>query len=70
MSDLDLMEMACDCFARSLQYNTDFLDFINKRQENRFKFPKEVFYKYYNFCEILNNGYYKNNDKIKIKTIL
>ena len=28
MSRIDRMEMACDCFARSLEYGTDFLEFI------------------------------------------
>lgn len=74
MTDLDLMEMACDCFARSLQYKTDFLNFILVRQQNRFKFPDSVFKKYYRYCKILDEGYKKleNNsiiEKTKIKVI-
>lgn len=70
MTELDLMEMACDCFARSLEYGTDFLEFILIRQNNRFKFPEEVFKKYYMYCEILCNEYKKEENKImKKKTI-
>ena len=32
MSELDIMEMACDCHARSKQYNTDLLDYIRNNQ--------------------------------------
>lgn len=70
MTDLDLMEMACDCFARSLQYETDFLNFILVRQENRFKFPNSVFEKYYHYCKILDENYKKNIiEKQKTKVI-
>ena len=41
MSDLDLMEMACDCHARSKQYGTDLLEFIRIQQDIRFHFDKE-----------------------------
>lgn len=62
MSDLDLMEMACDCYARSKQYETDFLDFISTRQINRFKFPTEIYEKFYSYCSILDElG--KNNEQ-------
>ena len=62
MSDLDLMEMACDCYARSKQYETDFLDFISTRQINRFKFPTEIYEKFYCYCSILDElG--KNNEQ-------
>lgn len=71
MTDLDLMEMACDCFARSLQYNTDFLNFIEVRQRERFKFPDELYKKYYNYCCILDSNYKlsKHDDVTKVKTI-
>lgn len=53
MLELDIMEMCCDWYARSLQYNTDFLSFVQTRQENRFKFPKEMFKKIWHYCIIL-----------------
>lgn len=53
MSELDLMEMCCDWKARSLQYETDFLDFVKTRQENRFHFSDKVFQKIWKYCLIL-----------------
>ena len=41
MSELDIMEMACDCHARSKQYHTDLLEFIRVQQDLRFHFDKE-----------------------------
>lgn len=43
MSELDIMEMACDCHARSKQYNTDLLEFIKVQQELRFHFDEQHF---------------------------
>ena len=43
MSELDIMEMACDCHARSKQYKTDLLEFIKAQQMIRFHFDD---YKY------------------------
>ena len=40
MSDMDLLEMACDCNARSMEFGTDLLEFIDIRQKERFRFPK------------------------------
>jgi len=57
MTDLDLMEMACDCSARSMQYGTDLLDFIEVRQNERFHFPEEMYEKYKGYCSILALGY-------------
>lgn len=53
MTDLDLMEMVCDWFARSIQYNTNFMEFVKIRQENRFHFPQDMFDKIYRYCEII-----------------
>ena len=36
MTDIDMLEMACDCHARSKQYGTDLLEYIDKQQEIRF----------------------------------
>ena len=30
MTDIDLLEMACDCHARSKQYGTNLLEYIDK----------------------------------------
>lgn len=53
MSQLDVLEMVCDWYARSIQYNTDFLEFVNVRQKNRFHFDDEFFKKVYEYCEVL-----------------
>lgn len=55
MSRLDVMEMCCDWHARSTQYKTDFLDFVKKRQSNRFHFPGWMFAEIWHYCEILNS---------------
>lgn len=54
MSELDIIEMVCDWYARSMQFKTDFLDFVKTRQETRFHFPKEMFDKILSYCTILN----------------
>ncbi len=56
MTDLDLMEMACDCSARSMQYGTDLLEFIEVRQNERFHFPEDMYQKYKGYCTILALG--------------
>lgn len=56
MSELDIIEMCCDWYARSLQYGTEFLSFIKTRQETRFHFPEEMFEKVLKYCEILDNA--------------
>ena len=55
MSDLDLMEMACDCHARSKQYKTNLLDYINKQQDLRFHFDKRHFYLLKKYCVVLTD---------------
>ena len=54
MSRLDIMEMCCDWHARSTQYKTDFLDFVQKRQADRFHFPDWLFAEIGHYCQILN----------------
>ena len=53
MSDLDLLEMACDCHARSKQYKTNLIEYIDAQQEIRFHFDREHFEKLRNYCLIL-----------------
>ena len=54
MTRLDIMEMVCDWHARSIQYKTDFLDYVIKAQNNRFHFPEWMFAEIYHYCEVLN----------------
>lgn len=53
MSKLDIMEMCCDWHARSMQYGTDLLEFVKKRQEDRFHFPAWMFAEIWHYCEVL-----------------
>lgn len=57
MTELDMLEMICDWHARSIQFGTNFLEFVTTRQENRFHFNKEQFDYIYKYCVILNNLY-------------
>lgn len=54
MSELDILEMVCDWYARSIQYNTNLIEFCETRQENRFHFPKDIYKKIHKYCEIIS----------------
>jgi len=53
MSKLDIMEMCCDWHARSTQYGTNFLEFVEKRQAERFHFPEWMFAEIMHYCKVL-----------------
>ena len=53
MTKLDKMEMCCDWAARAIQYNTNLLEFVEKRQEDRFHFPELIYDEVYHYCKIL-----------------
>lgn len=53
MSKLDIMEMCCDWHARSTQYKTDFLPYVEQRQKNRFHFPEWMFQEIWHYCKVL-----------------
>lgn len=53
MTRIDRMEMVCDWYARAKQYGTDFLDFVQKRQEDRFHFPEAMFDEIFHYCKIV-----------------
>ena len=55
MTRLDLMEMCCDWHARSSQYGTDFLNFVETRQKDRFHFPDWMYAEVIYYCKILAN---------------
>ena len=40
MSELDIMEMACDCHARSKQFKTNLLEYLEAQQRIRFHFDE------------------------------
>ena len=64
MTELDIIEMVCDWFARSLQYGTDFIPFVQERQENRFQFSEKQFTKIMKYC-VLIEELYNNKDSSK-----
>ena len=57
MSRLDVMEMCCDWHARSAQYHTNFMKFVQKRQADRFHFPEWMFSEILHYCEILDSKF-------------
>lgn len=54
MTELDILEMICDWYARSMQYNTNFLEFVYDRQKNRFHFPEQMFKVIENYCILIS----------------
>lgn len=60
MTELDIIEMVCDWFARSLQYNTDFLPFIEERQKVRFNFSTKQYNKIHDYCNLIQSLYNKH----------
>lgn len=43
MTELDIMELACDWCSRSVQFNTDIIEFLEDVQETRFHFPEGIY---------------------------
>ena len=50
MTDLDLMEMACDCHARSKQFGTNLMDFIEVQQEKKYHFNPQDLRRLKHYC--------------------
>ena len=63
MTEIDIMEMACDCHARSIEYSTDLLEFVEIRQKERFNLPQHIYDTYYKYCQILLTN--SKGEKIK-----
>lgn len=55
MNELDIMEMVIDWYARSMQFKTNFKEFVKTRQGNRFCFDEEFFTIVWKYCEIIDN---------------
>lgn len=53
MSKLDIMEMCCDWHARSSQFHTNFLEYVQVQQEKRFHFPEWMFAEIWHYCQVL-----------------
>lgn len=55
MKRIDIMEMCCDWYARSMQKGTDFMKYVKTAQETRFKFPDWMYAEILHYCEVLNS---------------
>lgn len=43
MTTLDIMELCCDWCARSEQFKTDVIEFLQTRQKTQFNFPENIY---------------------------
>lgn len=55
MSRIDRIEMVCDWMARSMQYKSDLLQFVETRQNERFHFSELMYDEVYHYCKILTS---------------
>lgn len=55
MSEVDIVEMVCDWYARSKQYGTDFMSFVNCRQKNRFNFSEDKYKLIEYYCNLIKS---------------
>lgn len=53
MSELDLLEMACDCHARSKQFGSDLIEYIDCQQNIRFNFDDDHLKRLKTYCVAL-----------------
>ena len=53
MNRIDRMEMVCDWMARSIQYKSNLLEFVETRQAERFHFPELMYDEIYHWCKVL-----------------
>ena len=53
MDEIDILEMVCDWYARSLQFESDFMEFVNKIPQERFGFDDEFFARIKKYCDVL-----------------
>lgn len=53
MTRQNRQEAACDWCARSLQYGTDLVDFVQARQQDRFHFPEDIYDEFLGYCKTL-----------------
>lgn len=55
MTRIDRYEFVCDCYARSLQYGTEIIEFMETRQKTRFNFPEIMFDEIMHTCKIVKS---------------
>lgn len=56
MTEIDIMEMVVDWYARSQQYQTNFKEFIQTRQKMRFQFDDNFFARVWRYCILIDKG--------------
>lgn len=54
MPELDMIEMCCDWYSRSIQFGDNLVEWIKKKQEIRFNFPETFFKQIMFYCHVLN----------------
>ena len=55
MEKIDILEMCCDWHARSCQKGTNFMEYVQTAQKERFKFPEWMYAEILHYCEVLNS---------------
>lgn len=53
MTEIDVLEMVCDWHARSTQFESNLMEFVEDVVKERFKFDDEFYKKVYDYCMIL-----------------
>lgn len=53
MTEIDIMEMCCDWYARTVQFKTNFMEIVEAQQNERFHFDEETYKKIKMYCQIL-----------------
>jgi hypothetical protein len=54
MDDIDILEMVCDWYARSLQFGNNFTEYVENVPQKRFGFDEEFFTKVKQYCDVLS----------------
>lgn len=62
MKEVDVWEMCCDWYSRSLQHKTDFIPFVLKRQEVRFHFDEAFFDNVLECCKYVEKACKENKE--------
>lgn len=56
MALLDILEMCCDWHARSMQFGTELIEFVDIQNEKRFHFPEWKFNEILHYCKVLSEN--------------
>jgi hypothetical protein len=53
MSIMDIAEMCCDWHARSVQFKTNLLEWVNDKLQPRFQFSEDILFNIKEYCSVL-----------------